>query len=66
MDSVKKLSCCGICEEERENGILLCNLFICNECERNMVHTEPREAKYDYYLRKLKNAKQSNLYTRSS
>lgn len=52
---------CVICEEEKEKGIQLYNLFICSECERNMIHTQPREEKYQYYLRKLKNMNQSKL-----
>lgn len=54
---------CGICEEEKERGIHLYNLFICSECESNMIHTEPREEKYQYYLRKLKNIEQPRLYS---
>lgn len=54
---------CVICEEEKELGIHLYKLFICSECERNMVHTEPREAKYHYYLKKLKNMNQPTLYS---
>jgi len=54
---------CGICEEEKERGIYLYNLFICDECERNMIHTEPREEKYQYYLRKLKNISQPRLHS---
>ena len=45
---------CMICEEEKEEGIHLNNLFMCMECERNMVYTQPREEKYHYYLKKLK------------
>jgi len=37
---------CGICEEEKERGIHLYKMFICTECEQNMIHTEPREEKY--------------------
>lgn len=54
---------CGICEEEKEKGIHLYTLFICTDCEYNMIHTEPREEKYSYYLRKLKNVNQPKLYS---
>lgn len=54
---------CIICDEEKETGIHLYNSFICSECERNIVHTEPREEKYRYYLEKLKNINQSTLYS---
>ncbi|GAB4072076.1 hypothetical protein GCM10028778_01180 [Barrientosiimonas marina] len=54
---------CGICEEMKEEGIHLYKLFICCECETNIIHTEPREEKYRYYLRKLKNVNHSTLYS---
>ncbi|MDY0404085.1 sigma factor G inhibitor Gin [Virgibacillus sp. 179-BFC.A HS] len=54
---------CGICEEKKEQGIHLYNMFICSECEYNMIHTEPREEKYHYYLQKLKNVNQPTLYS---
>lgn len=54
---------CGICEESKARGIYLYNLFICIECEHNMIHTEPREEKYQYYLQKLKNINQPTLFS---
>lgn len=54
---------CGICEEEKEKGIHLYTMFICTECEHNMIHTDPREEKYNYYLRKLKNVNKPKLYS---
>lgn len=54
---------CGICEERKASGIHLYTMFICTECEYNMIHTEPREEKYNYYLKKLKNVGQSRLYS---
>lgn len=63
MKSTITNECCGICEEEKERGIHLYTLFICCECEQNMIHTEPREEKYNYYLQKLKNMNQPRLYS---
>ncbi len=54
---------CGICEEKKERGIHLYTMFICCECEYNMIHTEPREEKYQYYLDKLKNINQPTLFS---
>ncbi|APC46727.1 sigma factor G inhibitor Gin [Virgibacillus halodenitrificans] len=54
---------CGICEEPKEKGIHLYTMFICCECEHNMIHTEPREEKYAYYLQKLKNITKPKLYS---
>lgn len=63
MESLETMDRCGICEEIKENGIHLYKLFICSECERNMIHTEPKEEKYRYYLKKLKNMDQRTLYS---
>lgn len=60
MRETKVMERCGICEEKKEKGIHLYQLFICTECEHNMIHTEPREEKYKYYLKKLKKINQSN------
>lgn len=45
---------CIICEEEKQAGIHLYLLFICTDCEHNMIYTEPRDEKYNYYVKKLK------------
>lgn len=63
MKEIRKLEKCGICEDEKEEGIHIASLFICCECERNMIHTEPREEKYKYYLEKLKNINRPTLYS---
>lgn len=52
---------CIICEEEKDQGIRLCKTFICTECEYNMIHTDVREIKYRYYIRKLKNMTENPL-----
>ncbi|WP_138420025.1 sigma factor G inhibitor Gin [Aquibacillus sediminis] len=54
---------CGICDETKSKGIYLYNLFVCNECEQKMVHTEPNEEQYQYYVDKLKNMNQPTLYS---
>lgn len=63
MKNIETMERCGICDEEKEKGIRISRLFICCECERNMIHTEPREEKYKYYLLKLKNMNRPTLYS---
>ncbi|MHA6252935.1 sigma factor G inhibitor Gin [Oceanobacillus sp. CAU 1775] len=63
MENVKATQRCGICEEQKELGIHLYTLFICTDCEFNMIHTEPHEEKYRYYVKKLKNINQHQLYS---
>lgn len=54
---------CIICEESKQAGIHVYASFICEQCEFNMIHTDTREAKYHYYIRKLKNLHHQRLYT---
>jgi len=63
MKKVTELKQCGVCEEEKTEGIHLYRMFICRECEYNMLHTHPREEKYNYYLKKLKNMNQPRQYS---
>ncbi|WP_407272227.1 sigma factor G inhibitor Gin [Radiobacillus sp. PE A8.2] len=52
---------CGICDQEKAEGYHLYNLFICCECEQKMIHTEPQDSQYNYYLEKLRNLNQPTL-----
>ncbi len=54
---------CTICEEYKEAGIHLYTTFICVACEYNMIHTDAREAKYNYYIEKLKGWQKPSLQT---
>lgn len=63
MEKDQALKRCGICEEKKERGIHLYTMFICQECEYNIIHTEPREEKYRYYVKKLKNVNKQQLFS---
>ena len=63
MEQARDLKVCGICEEKKERGIHLYTMFICTECEYSIIHTEPREEKYRYYVKKLKNINQQQLFS---
>jgi hypothetical protein len=45
---------CIVCEMNKENGIHLWDQFLCVECEREIINTDPDDEQYQYYLRKLK------------
>jgi len=45
---------CVICEEFKEKGIHLYTVFICTECEMELIHTETNHPKYKYFLKQLK------------
>ncbi|MBM7573124.1 sigma factor G inhibitor Gin [Aquibacillus albus] len=63
MESMELKEICGICNEDKDKGIHLYNLFICSDCEQKIVQTEPKEEKYKHYVNKLKRVNQPTLYS---
>ncbi|WP_164462063.1 sigma factor G inhibitor Gin [Bacillus sp. FJAT-42376] len=54
---------CIVCDECKPDGIHLYTSFICTECEKEMVATDPIDPRYDYYVKKLKSVKAPPLYS---
>ncbi|WP_209125701.1 sigma factor G inhibitor Gin [Alkalihalobacillus sp. BA299] len=48
---------CVICEQKKSEGIHLFEHFICEDCERQIVITDPNDLYYHYYLKKLRKIK---------
>lgn len=53
---------CVICEQIKPKGIHLCALFICTECERELIQTETNHPKYKYFLKQLKKVSGPEIY----
>lgn len=45
---------CIICEEEKENGIYICNQLICQSCQKKLVETDVDDANYDLLVQQLR------------
>ncbi|WP_340020650.1 sigma factor G inhibitor Gin [Paenibacillus sp. FSL K6-1096] len=45
---------CIICGQEKEEGIVIVSHFICEDCESEMVHTEAEDAKYRFFIGRMK------------
>jgi len=54
---------CGICEEEKDTGIHIYQMFVCTSCERRIVQTEPEASEYKTFIEKLKGIAQPTLYS---
>ncbi|QXE01764.1 sigma factor G inhibitor Gin [Terribacillus sp. DMT04] len=59
---MSKSCLCGICDQEKKEGIQLYRLFICRECEQKIVHTEPKDVQYHYFVKKLRNLNQMTFH----
>ncbi|GAA4706661.1 sigma factor G inhibitor Gin [Brevibacillus fulvus] len=46
--------CCIVCGEEREVGIAICEQFICQPCEQEMVKTDVNDAKYPFFIHQMR------------
>ncbi|WP_010279459.1 sigma factor G inhibitor Gin [Paenibacillus senegalensis] len=45
---------CIICEQQKDNGIQIVSEFICEACEKEMVHTDVKDEKYPFFIHQLK------------
>lgn len=45
---------CVICEQNKDKGIHIYTLFICSDCEKEMISTDTSEEKYKHYLTQLR------------
>ncbi|RXT08981.1 sigma factor G inhibitor Gin [Ammoniphilus sp. CFH 90114] len=46
---------CIVCGESNKEGIFIWEAFICQSCEQEMVHTDVMDAKYPFFIEKMKN-----------
>jgi hypothetical protein len=47
-------STCIICKESKQDGIRICMQFICADCEKEMIHTDVKDAKYPFFINQMK------------
>lgn len=54
---------CSVCERRtvKEKGIHICDIYICESCEREIVLSDVSDPFYKFYLQKLRKLKQSLL-----
>ncbi|ANS76405.1 inhibitor of sigma-G Gin [Paenibacillus yonginensis] len=45
---------CIICGKTKAQGIKIVSEFICEECEAEMVHTDVKDEKYDFFIHQMK------------
>ncbi|WLR41908.1 sigma factor G inhibitor Gin [Bacillus carboniphilus] len=54
---LSNIETCNICNQPRNLGIHLNNLFICSGCEKAIVETDTDHPMYRFYIAQLKNMK---------
>lgn len=45
---------CIVCFKQKELGIRIFQQFMCTDCEREIVQTDVQDAKYPYYIDRMK------------
>ncbi|MFN7253052.1 MAG: sigma factor G inhibitor Gin [Anaerobacillus sp.] len=61
MNEGHNLERCSVCEQKQEAGIHICDIYICEACEREIVSSDVSDEFYRYYLQKLRKLKHSLL-----
>ncbi|WP_181351110.1 sigma factor G inhibitor Gin [Thalassobacillus sp. CUG 92003] len=54
---------CGVCHQEKEAGVYLYKLYICPECEKDIIQTAPEDERYQYYVKQLKDISSSVIHS---
>jgi hypothetical protein len=45
---------CRVCNQQKENGIMIYQAYICTDCEKEILSTDPADEKYQIFVEKLK------------
>ncbi len=45
---------CGICNQTKEGGIHIYQLYICRACEEEILSVHPKDDNYQYYVEKMR------------
>lgn len=53
-DSNLKESTCIICGKQQQEGIMIYSTFLCMACETEIVKTDVMDAKYPYFIDRMK------------
>ncbi|AQS54442.1 MAG: sigma factor G inhibitor Gin [Novibacillus thermophilus] len=53
-DTIRDASECIICEQKSVKGITVCDQFICESCEQEMIKTDVKEPKYPLFVKRLR------------
>ncbi len=61
MNDGHNLEKCSVCELKSQAGIHICDIYICETCEREIVNSDVSDEFYKYYLQKLRKLKHSLL-----
>ncbi len=54
IDRNLELKICIICGSDKKEGIIIHNGFICEVCEKEIVHTEVESVKYPLFIKRMK------------
>ncbi|MBM7543132.1 sigma factor G inhibitor Gin [Amphibacillus cookii] len=52
---------CSICDNNKEKGIFIYHLFVCEVCEQKLLNTEPEDPNYRFFVNKLKKLHQQAI-----
>jgi hypothetical protein len=58
--SIESAAACMICEQQRVEGIHICDEFICVSCESELVHTDVQDVRYPFFIHRMKQIFQSS------
>ncbi|WP_173918039.1 sigma factor G inhibitor Gin [Halobacillus sp. Marseille-Q1614] len=60
---MKTPECCSICSKKTEDGIHLLRVYICGDCEKEMLETPADDPKYQFFIDQMNKAHRTAIYS---
>ncbi|WP_338752474.1 sigma factor G inhibitor Gin [Bacillus sp. FJAT-52991] len=54
---------CMVCEQNKQEGIYIYQAFICKECEKKVLQTEPEEEAYVHFVKKMRKIRIPSVFS---
>ncbi|TGB00840.1 sigma factor G inhibitor Gin [Halobacillus salinus] len=58
---MREQSCCSVCSKRTSKGIYVLNVFLCHECEQEMVNTPVEDPKYQFFVDQMSKAHHQSM-----
>ncbi|MCA0972740.1 sigma factor G inhibitor Gin [Halobacillus litoralis] len=58
---MRESACCSVCSKQTSEGIYVLSVFLCHDCEQEMVRTPVEDPKYQFFVDQMSKAHRSMI-----
>lgn len=52
---------CHVCETSQSEGMFIYYLYVCDQCQKKMIATDPEDPSYRFFIDKLRRMREQPL-----